>query len=145
MTINITKNKLVTVKHVHIFTLCATVLVPFESGSIVKAFVACFTLICTVIAMFSLVLLQMFFQVSWKVTGVALKYLTILFLDMYCELPLTHEPFPAVLHHTLESWVFPVNDLVGFLFTLKVRRVITRITLVSFFFVVVSMPYERRS
>ena len=78
-----------------------------------KTFVARFTLICTVIAMFSLVLLQLFFQVSRKVTGIALKYLTVMFLDMYCELPLTHEPFPTVLNHTLESWVFPMNDLVG--------------------------------
>ena len=70
---------------------------------------------------------------------------TVMFLDMYCELPLAPEPFPAVLNHTLESWVFFMNDLVSLYFTLKVRHVITHITLISFFFVIVGMPYERRS
>ena len=51
--------------------------VPFESRSIMKTFVTCFTLVCTVIAMFALVLLQLFFQVSSKITGIALKYLTV--------------------------------------------------------------------
>ena len=87
--------------------------VPFESGSIMKTFVARFTLICTVIAMFSLVLLQLFFQVVEKSQVSHLNTLPFMFLDMYCELPLTPEPFPAVLNHTLGSWVFPMNDLVG--------------------------------
>ena len=87
--------------------------VSFESRPIVKTFIAYSTLICTVVTMFPLVLLELFFQVSSKITSIALKYVAVVFLNMYCELPLAHEPLATIFDHTLEGQVFSMNDLVS--------------------------------
>ena len=96
-----------------------TVSVSFESGSIMKTFITYFTLVCAVITVLSLMFLKLLFKVCTELTGVALKFLTVVFLEVYCKLPLASKPFATVFHHALKSWVFSMHDLMGLEFAFE--------------------------